>query len=251
MKSSTSLVKTQMPHDAVFVAEIKRACLDATSTAGSAVKKALYAGQLLIEWKGSLPHGQFLPAVKNSGLGISEDTAQRWMNAAANALKALPLPSIEIEAEKLSVSTILSSDDNKLPRPLQEWKRERDEQTGGRNIKHFLFCRSERSNGAKPEGSNGAKSSNGETTSLSAGRHLAALSKVWGKWEKIPGLQRKAIVELVADSILGKGKVLVVGHEKRVFVFNAPPKEVCCAAIDALQERLERPAESRPIAKCK
>jgi hypothetical protein len=64
----------------ILAAEIQAAHAAALAAARTSVEKAVEAGKLLIEAKAALPHGQWLPWLRD--IGLSPRTAQRYMQLA-------------------------------------------------------------------------------------------------------------------------------------------------------------------------
>lgn len=82
--------------------EIIRAAIDdAMLAAETAVNKAIHVGQLLIEIKPSIGHGNFQEFIAENFPRISQDTANRWMKAAANVVAQVELPATDIPVSRL------------------------------------------------------------------------------------------------------------------------------------------------------
>lgn len=93
------------------VATIRAAIDEAMSAAEVAVQKAIHVGQLLIEAKPGLGHGNFQDWIEDHFPDLSYATAHRWMQAAERTCKAL---GIEAGALDLPVSRLLGAGADEL-----------------------------------------------------------------------------------------------------------------------------------------
>lgn len=85
---------TKLPHTPAAVA---RAVGDALATADQAVRKAIVAGQMLAEIRAALPHGTWLPWLRQHCPALSDDRAERWIKASANAMLGYGIAAREID----------------------------------------------------------------------------------------------------------------------------------------------------------
>lgn len=76
---------------------IRAAIDDAMSAAEVAVNKAIHVGQLLIETKPTVGHGNFQEFIREHFPRISYDTAHRWMQAAERTVAAIGLDASTID----------------------------------------------------------------------------------------------------------------------------------------------------------
>lgn len=76
----------------------------------NAVNTALYLGALLNELKDAVGHGPFIETRRRIIPGLSDDRSERYMKAAANVIKQVTLPAIDVP-----VSRLLSAPASELP----------------------------------------------------------------------------------------------------------------------------------------
>lgn len=109
MNRPTPQINTERILDAYHAA--LRQSTAATRSAQSAVWSALYVGQLLIEAKAVIGHGPFSGWCEEKLPEISLRTAQRWMAATANIVKALDLtPNVTVRGMVLKLSEVIAPD---------------------------------------------------------------------------------------------------------------------------------------------
>lgn len=109
--------------------------LEAIASIEDAKQKCMAVGQRLNEIKEKCEHGDFLNRLKNCLPEISSDSANRWMRAAANIIKALPPAPIDIE---VSISTILATADKELTADQRKYKQDWFDFTENKTIKECL-----------------------------------------------------------------------------------------------------------------
>lgn len=90
---------------------IRAAIDDAMSAAEVAVNKAIHVGQLLIETKPTVGHGNFQEFIREHFPRISYDTAHRWMQAAERTVAAIGLDASTID---VPISTLLITSGEEL-----------------------------------------------------------------------------------------------------------------------------------------
>lgn len=108
MKSVTKLKSS--PPEAAILQRIRSAYAEMAACQAVAVNKALYLGALLIEAKQTVVHGDFLEWRRNAVPELSDDRAERYMQAAANTLKQVTLPVID-----LPISAVINTPAEDLP----------------------------------------------------------------------------------------------------------------------------------------
>ena len=106
------------PFQKETIQTINRAIDDALASFEVSRQKCLLAGQMLIEIKPLIPHGQFQSYIERNFPRIAYPTANRWMAAAENIVKFLPPP----ESMVLDISVLLTSDAAKLSAPDAKYK---------------------------------------------------------------------------------------------------------------------------------
>jgi len=113
---------------------LRTAVLDALSSVENAKQLCMMAGQMLLDEKQKMEHGQFQDYIAKSIPEISYETAKIWMRAAGNILKALPT----IEVESTTVSQILATPDADLPAEALRYKQAWLDFTADKSIRQCL-----------------------------------------------------------------------------------------------------------------
>jgi len=248
------------------------ACLDALNTVHLAGQKCLFAGHLLAEWKAKCPHGNFLRIRKQAIPEISPDTAERWMRAAANVLKALPPPPLveearevarnlevspprpsppeeekatcDIEVEIISISEMLTRSPDELPAPARAWRQAWLDLTERKSIKDCLGGvlvdgdEDHRIVRAINGATKGGKGGDRKDFALHAAMKLRHLGTHLSHWESTTETQRTEIKTLITAAILGD-EAKLRGRHVETITFSAWPAEVCRTVQEAIRERLK------------
>ena len=116
---------------------LRSAVLDALQSVEFAKQKCILAGQMLLDEKLKIDHGDFQAYIAKTIPEISYDTAKVWMRAAGNVAKALPPMTIDVESE-VSVSSILSTPDKDLTTDQLKYKQAWFDFTADKTIKECL-----------------------------------------------------------------------------------------------------------------
>lgn len=137
----TKLAKGQIRHGVVFeeksfLARLKQAHQEAEHVAESAVNKALIVGQMLVELKGFLGHGNWLTWLKEVYPEFHPRKAQRWMEVAEGVMKCVGLEADGIK--QLPWSVVLSSPAEDLPAEAREAQQLVFDFTEGKTMKECL-----------------------------------------------------------------------------------------------------------------
>lgn len=96
---------------------IREAIDEAIGSANTAVLHAVRAGQLMIEAKPLIEHGDFQQWIAIEFPQISIDTAQRWMRAAQNVVRCVGIQRTELP---MAISEIMGTAAKELPAAAQE-----------------------------------------------------------------------------------------------------------------------------------
>lgn len=203
-------MKSQIPNDSVFRNAVKEALAEAEesrSIGRSAVQKALYCGQMFIEKKASLPHGQWLPWLSKAVPEICEDTAQIWMNAARNVIAGAGL---DLKSLTLPLSLVLAASDGELSGEALEARQLLFDFVEGKTISDCLrgvlvngdaSHRIDRAINGKTKG--GSRGEDRKDWPTFIGRKLSQVSTHLESFEKFTAAQ-VAATEVVFKSAIGK-----------------------------------------------
>jgi len=115
---------------------LRTAVLAALSSVENAKQLCMMAGQMLLDEKANIEHGDFQQHIAKLIPEVSYETAKVWMRAAGNILKALPDQVIDVEA--ISVSKILSLPDAELTPDQRKYKQAWFEFTADKSIRQCL-----------------------------------------------------------------------------------------------------------------
>lgn len=116
---------------------LREAVIDALQSVEFAKQKCILAGQMLLDEKTRIGHGDFEQHVTKLIPEVSIQTVRTWMRAASSVAKALPPMTIDIQSE-VSVSTILSSPDKDLTKDQLKYKQAWFDFTADKTIKECL-----------------------------------------------------------------------------------------------------------------
>lgn len=249
-KSSNSLEKRKydtMSHlnDAVRKDRARAACLQAVETVKKAVEKCVFAGHALMEWKNGYEHGTFLDMLERGLPEVSVRTAQRWMVAARNVIKAIGEPPAGAPGHE-SVTELLAAEDGKLDKEGREWKARWFEFLEGRTVNECIAGvvvdgdeahRIERAiNGSTLGGSGGDR----KDFSLFVARKLGHACAHLGHWDGMTESQRSEIKLVVAAAISGGEQMIRRDGKTVALKFEEGwPEEVCKVAMEAIKSRLK------------
>ena len=211
------------------------------------------AGQLLNEAQESLEHGEFKPFIEKYLPEISYDTANRWARAAANIVKALPPPTID-----LAVSDILITPEQDLPPEARKYKQSWFDFTADKTINQCLndVCvegdkghRVDRAINGKLKG--GTRGEDRKDFPFFIGVKFMDLANHFSHWKKFNPTQKAEVAQIIRGAILGMDVSLPRGSRPKLFDFAGTkrkrglwPRELCELALAALKERLKQEDES-------
>jgi hypothetical protein len=248
MKTSNSLEKRKydtMSHlkDDSRRERARKACLLATEQVKKAVKKCVFAGHALIEWKNG--YDDFLKMIEREMPEIHVRTAQRYMVAARNVLKAIGEPLSADGHEEIAITEILETADDELGEDLRAWKvkwftflerRTVNECIAGVVVDGDESHRIERAiNGATQGGAGGDR----KDFSLFTARKLGHVCAHLGHWSGMTEIQRSEIKQVVAAAISGGEQALRRDGKVQWVKFEEGwPEEVCQVAMEAIKARL-------------
>ncbi|SPE48868.1 hypothetical protein SBV1_10005 [Verrucomicrobia bacterium] len=221
MKPEIALTKAQIPHAAEFGPRVSQAYDDATEATRDAIHKCLHVGTLLNEWKTACGHGQFLKLLRTEAPQISEDTAERWMRAAANLLAGLPVPP---DCRQTPVSTLLSTPPEHLPAPARKWRLDWKASTSGKTIKDCL-CRLSTDGDRAQSG----KRKEEKSISLFVAQTMRRLGRRLSGWTASSEHQKGEVKEVVSAAF--QGATVKLGA--KVISFDAWPLDICEAIAQA------------------
>jgi hypothetical protein len=222
---------------------IREACLSALKARDDAVQKAISAGQLLNDFKDTIPHGTFMEWRQKYLPEISNDTAERWMRAASNVIKALPPVPDAIDVE-VSISQILTLPEAELSETQREWKQQWFDFTENKTIKECLAgvfvdgdaaSRVDRAINGKTKGGAGGDR---KDFPLFVAVKLKDMGAHFAHWRGMTETQRTEVKEVIRSAILGDASTLR-GRNRKPFAFQTWPDEVCVVALEALKDRLK------------
>jgi hypothetical protein len=223
---------------------VAAAVAEALRSVEDARQKCFVAGQLMAEFKEAVGHGAFLQWLRDNFPDMSEDTAQRWMMAAGNIIRALPPIPAAIDVETISISQILTMPEAELSENQREWKQQWFDFTSDKTIKECLA-------GVFVEGDSASRvdrAINGKTKGGAGGDRkdfplfvavkLKDMGTHFGHWKGMTETQRTEVKDVLRASILGDA-VTLRGRNRKPFTFQTWPDEVCVVAIEALKDRLK------------
>lgn len=257
---------------------LRRIVLEALEAVHKTVHKCLAAGQAMNEAKARLvqPRGRnghylstdedgFLDWLRRTVPEIAPRTAQRWMAAAANVVRALPKPDGErlkfneqpyFDIEGIPISDVLSRPAEELAAVAREWRQTWFDFTTGKTIK---ACMAGLFLDGDEESERRAKNAINGKTSVRAGgggdrkdypyftvRKLQNLNTFFAHWRTMSEHQRTEIKGMFAAAIAGheyklKGRPdLPVGL---LIDFAAWPRDLCLVIKETVAERLRRHAD--------
>lgn len=286
MKNANSLIKSPKRHDDVLdvptvIKSLRAAVLKAINSTNTAVQDCLAAGQALNEARGTFNRrrgqgGEFSAWDDGDGFQefvaknlpeISIVTAQRWMRAAANVLRAVgdgqggehPTSNSQrstsnggngvIDIEAIPVSELLATPDDELPEASREWKQAWFDFTSNKTIKECLAGvfvdgddghRVDRAVNGKLLGGGGGDRKDFADFTL---RKLKHISTFFGSWDTMTERQRTEIKDEFTAAICGEEFKLRGRVEQDELVapvkFEPWPEEVCEVAMEAIRARLK------------
>lgn len=114
---------------------LRTAVLAALSSVENAKQLCMMAGQMLLDEKAKVEHGDFQAHIAKLIPEISYETAKVWMRAAGNIAKALPPITVDVE---VSVSHILQAPDEELTPDQRQFKQAWFDFTADKTIKECL-----------------------------------------------------------------------------------------------------------------
>ena len=115
---------------------LRTAILTALAAVEGAKQKCIYAGQMLLDEKARIDHGEFQDHIAKTIPEVSYETVNIWMRAAANISKALP-PMV-IDVESVTISQVLASPDAELTPDQRNYKQAWLDFTADKTIKQCL-----------------------------------------------------------------------------------------------------------------
>jgi hypothetical protein len=247
MKHANSLTTTQKCNDYIFdPTSIKRQAVKATTAVENARQECLLLGHMLNEVQEQLQHGQFKLWIEKNLPEISYESAHNYARAAANIVKALPAPSIDIDTEVVSISTILSQPDAELSAASREWKQQWLDFTADKTIKECLqgvFVdgdeghRADRAINGKTRG--GTHGEDRKDFPLFCAVKMRDTSTHLSHWKGMSKLQQSELEQVFRSAILGDATTLSRGRQM-VFKFAAMwPEDLCRVVAEACKERLK------------
>lgn len=209
------------------VAVLRVAIKAARESVDEARQKCLIAGHLLNETKNLLPHGEFSDWIATNLPEISHVTAWTWMRAAANVAKALKFPdAIEIEAEVIPISKLLSAPESELSAAALEYRQQWFDFTADKTIKDCINSvvidgdpahRIDRAVNGKLKG--GTRGEDRKDWPTYIARHLSDITALLGcneknrekRWSTMTAGQREAIQDALSTA-LAKWPTPVLEH---------------------------------------
>ena len=235
---------------AIYLAEanIIGAVREALTAVEGARQKCMAAGQLLNDFKATLHHGEFAVWREKNLPEVSDRTAQLWMRAAENIVKALPEGAIDVET--ISISEVLSTPDHCLSPANLKYKQAWLDFTNDKTIKECL-------NGVFVEGDEGHRvdrAINGKTMGgkgnvdrkdwpVFVAVKLNDITAHLAHWKKMSHIQRSEIEQAVRANILGEPTKLIRGELKRKVGFGKPwPVDFARLVLDAVKQRIKEDA---------
>ena len=267
-------MKSPKPHDVVLdvvsvIETLREVVMKALVSTSRAVRDCLAAGQALNEARAAFSRrrgqgGEFAEwddgngwaeFVKKNLPEISDETARRWMKAAANVMRVVGDGQWQnsagqvIDVEAISFSKILATADDELSADSREWKQTWMDFTERKTIKECLAgvfvegdesSRSERAmNGLTARQTSGAERRDYPEFALRKLRHL---SRFFGSWSTMTEHQRTEIKSEFVAAICGEEFKLRgrPGEEHfKAVEFEAWPVELCEVAMEALRARMK------------
>ena len=115
---------------------LRAAVLAALSAVENAKQLCMMAGQMLLDEKARLEHGDFDAFVAQTIPEVSVQTCRVWMRAAGNIVKALPEAVVDVET--VSISQILSKPDAELTPAQRKYKQAWFDFTADKSIRQCL-----------------------------------------------------------------------------------------------------------------
>jgi hypothetical protein len=134
MKSANPPATTR--HAPPPASPLRTAILAALEAVEGAKQRCIYAGQMLLDEKTQIPHGEFHEHIARVCPEVHYETCRVWMRAAGNISKALP-PMV-IDVETVSVSQVLAAADADLTPDQRKYKQAWFEFTADKTIKQCL-----------------------------------------------------------------------------------------------------------------
>lgn len=114
---------------------LRTAVLAALNSVENAKQLCMMAGQMLLDAKGQMEHGEFDDYIAKTIPEVSPQTCRTWMRAAANIAKALPPLTVDVE---VTVSQVLSLPDDELTEDQRKYKQAWFDFTADKTIKECL-----------------------------------------------------------------------------------------------------------------
>ena len=114
---------------------LRTVVIDALQSVESAKQKCILAGQMLLDKKDLMDHGDFETFVAQQIPEVSIQTCRTWMRAAANISRALPPMTVDVE---VTVSQVLSRPDAELTDEQRKYKQAWFDFTADKTIKECL-----------------------------------------------------------------------------------------------------------------
>ena len=209
------------PASAVIISNLRTAALAAYNSVETAKQLCMMAGQMMLDEKARVEHGDFQQHIASILPEIPYETCRVWMRAAGNILKALPA----IDVEATSISTILSTPDGDLPAEALRYKQAWLDFTADKSIRQCLDSvtvygddahRVDRAVNGKVKGGKGSEAASDRkafekftatklghiTTFLTVAKKSAASGKkqIVG-WRELSPVQRNAIGAAFTNSL--------------------------------------------------
>ncbi len=116
---------------------LRTAVLAALSSVENAKQLCMMAGQMLLDEKATMDHGDFQQHIAKTIPEVHYDTCRVWMRAAGNIVKALPAVDF-VDVEVISISQILSSPEEKLTPDQRIYKQAWLDFTADKSIRQCL-----------------------------------------------------------------------------------------------------------------
>lgn len=193
--------------------KLRTVVLSAMSAVENAKQLCMLAGQMLLDEKEKMEHGEFQAYIAKSIPEISYETAKVWMRAATNILKALPPLTVDVEA--VTVSEVLAKEDSELSPDQRKYKQAWLDFTADKTIKECLNSvtvygddahRVDRAVNGKTKGGKGSAAAADRkafekfialklahiTTFLTVQKSVAGRRRVMG-WRQLPPAQDAAV----------------------------------------------------------
>ena len=134
MSKTVSLQKFAANFAATPNSTLRTAIVAALSSVENAKQLCMMAGQMLLDEKATMEHGDFQAHIAKLVPEVSYETCRVWMRAAANIVKALPT----VDVETVSISQILSTPDADLPAEALRYKQAWLDFTADKSIRQCL-----------------------------------------------------------------------------------------------------------------